>query len=105
IVTFKHSVEPEVFLATASARLRDMGLSPVAEIPTIQRVIAVAGKPNRAGEPRRMVLRIKGRRIIGYALRVSALSAEESIRLQEEGLGGRRRLGAGFFLPVKDGRS
>ena len=39
--------------------------------------------------------------MIGYALRVFGLTAEESIRLQEEGLGGRRRMGCGVFLPIR----
>ena len=33
------------------------------------------------------------KRVVGFALRVNGLTAEESIRLQEEGLGGRRRMG------------
>jgi len=30
------------------------------------------------------------------------LSADDSIRLQEHGLGGRTRMGCGFFLPTGD---
>ena len=52
-----------------------------------------------AGEPRRRALRIKDQTHVGYSLLVEGLSAEESIRLQEQGLGGRRKLGCGLFLP------
>jgi CRISPR-associated protein Cas6 len=45
------------------------------------------------------VLRIQGRRIVGYALRVVGLTDEDSVRLQEEGLGGRRRMGCGVLVP------
>ena len=104
IVTFKHAVEPEPFLEKARIDLRTLGLLAIAEIPKIERVIAITDQPNRQGAPRRMVLRIKERRIIGYALRISGLTAEESILLQEQGLGGRRRIGAGYFMPVREGR-
>ncbi|MBV8318388.1 MAG: type I-MYXAN CRISPR-associated protein Cas6/Cmx6 [Planctomycetaceae bacterium] len=56
--------------------------------------------PRWAGQPKRRVVQIKDKRIVGYALRVVGLTAEESIRLQETGLGGRRRMGCGIFLPV-----
>lgn len=46
--------------------------------------------------PRR-IFTIKGKKIVGFALLVSELSAEESLRLQEKGLGGRRRMGCGVF--------
>jgi CRISPR-associated protein Cas6 len=55
--------------------------------------------PRTEGQPARRVLRIKGRKIVGYALRVAGLTAEESIRLQGAGLGGRRRFGCGVFVP------
>ena len=47
------------------------------------------------------MLRIKGKRVIGYALQVAGLTAEESVRLQELGLGGRTRMGCGFFVPYQ----
>jgi CRISPR-associated protein Cas6 len=47
------------------------------------------------------VIRISKQKIIGYAMVVSELTADESIRLQEVGLGGRTRMGCGFFLPVR----
>lgn len=97
LVTFKHGEEPGAFLATARAKLTE---------------IAVAGEPAvrafesgpRAGEPRRRVIRLKGQAIVGYALVVSGLTAEESIRLQERGLGGRTKMGCGFFLPAREGK-
>jgi CRISPR-associated protein Cas6 len=53
-------------------------------------------------EPQRRVLRIKEAIIVGYALLVEGLTDEESLRLQELGLGGRRRMGCGFFIPVHE---
>jgi CRISPR-associated protein Cas6 len=54
-----------------------------------------------AGQPRRQVLRVKGAAIVGYAVRVSGLSAEESLRLQSATHFGRRRMGAAFFVPAE----
>lgn len=56
----------------------------------------IHGKAQRG--PRR-IFRIKDKHVVAHALLVSELSAEESIRLQEEGLGGRRKLGCGVFVP------
>ncbi len=50
----------------------------------------------------RRVLRIKDRTITGYGVYVSGLSDEDSLKLQAEGIGGRRRMGCGLFVPAKD---
>jgi CRISPR-associated protein Cas6 len=55
-----------------------------------------------AGRERsRRILRIKDRIIVGYALTISRLADEDSVKLQEVGLGGRQRMGCGIFMPVK----
>jgi CRISPR-associated protein Cas6 len=104
IVTFKNALDAESFLASAQAGLKKLGIAAVARIPPIEQAVIIPGQPNRKGEPRRMVLRVKGKRIIGYSLLVSALTAQESVHLQEWGLGGRKRLGAGLFVPAKDSK-
>jgi CRISPR-associated protein Cas6 len=48
--------------------------------------------------PRRTT-RIKDKEVVGYAVAVSELDADESILLQEQGIGGRRRFGCGVFAP------
>lgn len=58
--------------------------------------LGVAGKPHRG--PRR-TFRIKEKRVVAHTLLVTELTAEESIRLQEAGVGGRRKLGCGIFVP------
>jgi CRISPR-associated protein Cas6 len=40
---------------------------------------------------------VAGRRVVGYSVRVIGLSADESIALQEKGIGGKRRMGCGLF--------
>jgi CRISPR-associated protein Cas6 len=56
----------------------------------------------RAGQPRRHVIRIHGKAIVGFSVLVQGLTAEESIRLQEEGIGGRGKMGCGFFVAIKE---
>jgi CRISPR-associated endonuclease/helicase Cas3 len=46
-------------------------------------------------------LTVGGRRVIGYAVRVSDLSHDESLRLLEHGIGGKRRMGCGVFRPTR----
>jgi len=96
LVTFRNAVEPELFLATARDKLRALGVAGQPSIPLL-----TAGP--RAGEPHRRVIAIAGRRIIGYSLLVEGLDAAESLRLQEQGLGGRGRMGCGWFVGVRGG--
>ena len=67
-----------------------------AEVQRQLEALAIKGKPARG--PRRIVT-IKDKKVVGYSLLVSELTAEESIRLQENGLGGRRKMGCGVFVP------
>jgi CRISPR-associated protein Cas6 len=94
VVTFKHSTEPDQFLRQARVRLDELGIAGEPSVPLVE-------EGPHAGEPRRRIVRIKNQSIVGFALLVTGLSAEESLRLQEEGLGGRCRIGCGFFLPVR----
>ncbi|CAN5244799.1 type I-MYXAN CRISPR-associated protein Cas6/Cmx6 [soil metagenome] len=98
VVTFKtdarHEITAEAFIVTARQKLADFGLAGEVSIP-----LALAG--DRAGEPKRKIVRIHGQAIVGYSLLVTQLSAEHSIQMQEQGLGGRTKMGCGFFLPVR----
>lgn len=49
----------------------------------------------------RRSLRVGGRRVVGFSVRVVGLSDGGSIRLQEEGLGGKRTMGCGIFRPTR----
>jgi CRISPR-associated protein Cas6 len=97
LVTFKNSREPDRFLDAARAKLAELG---VTGTPTPR---AIPAGP-RAGEPRRRVVRVQGKAIVGYALLVTGLSAPDALRLQEHGLGGRTKLGCGFFLPAREAK-
>lgn len=48
----------------------------------------------------RRTFRVKDKQIVGFELAITGLTAEESLTLQEHGLGGRRRMGCGVFVPA-----
>jgi CRISPR-associated endonuclease/helicase Cas3 len=85
---------PDAFLAAARRQLSELGVRGTLRIPE---------HVNKRGqrEPIRRVLRIKEKAVIGYALLVEGLTPEDSIQLQDKGLGGRARMGCGFFLPTE----
>lgn len=82
IVTIKGFIEPEPFLDAVCRKLDEMG---------------VKGEPVIG--PRRVV-RVGNHTVVGFALAVHDLSEEGSIILQEQGIGGRRRMGCGIFFPI-----
>ncbi len=88
----KSCMEPTAFLEAVRRQLDKLGIRGEAAIPLRQ-------KGPRAREPRRLVLRVHGKRVVGFAVQVTGLTAEESIKLQEVGLGGKRKMGCGFFVP------
>lgn len=85
-------VTPDAFLAAARKKLDAMGIGGEACIQQIR-------TGPRAGQVRRRVIRVKEQTHVGYAMTIHSLTAEESILLQEQGLGGRRLMGCGSFLP------
>jgi CRISPR-associated protein Cas6 len=97
LVTIKGFTDPAGFLEAVRRQLDALGVSrqTAVEIPS-----APAGRAH-AGEPLRRVLRIKDRTVVGFAVHVLHLGAEESVMLQEHGLGGRRHMGCGIFVPVE----
>jgi CRISPR-associated endonuclease/helicase Cas3 len=56
---------------------------------------------NPDGSPRRKTIKIKRFTVVGFGVGVRGLSDEDSLRLQIEGLGGKRRMGCGVFYGSK----
>lgn len=52
----------------------------------------------------RKTMTIKEKKVVGFEVVVSDLDADSSLRLQEHGLGGRKKMGGGFFLPFSPKR-
>lgn len=91
LVTIGRLVDPHPFEESARRQLESLGVS--AELSFVPEA-----DPSRENRPTRRVLRIKGRRIVGYALQIEGLTADGSLIVQENGLGSRRRMGCGIFL-------
>ncbi len=49
----------------------------------------------------RRTLRVGGQSVMGHAMRVLGLSADDSLKLQIRGLGGKRTMGCGIFRPAR----
>lgn len=93
LVTFKNADNPERFLQMAQYRLNQMNITCKLTIPH-----HLDGE--RAGQPKRRVIRIKGATVPGYPLMLWELSPGSSLKIQVLGLGGRTRFGCGFFQPM-----
>lgn len=78
-------MDEAAFLREAQSLLADMGIRPKKMLCGIERIIAT---PDR--------------RIHTRSLMLADLAAEESVKLQQRGLGPGRTLGCGLFLPHKD---
>jgi CRISPR-associated protein Cas6 len=91
----KRYQEPAEFLEAIRRELTRQGIGAQADLPLQQ-------FGDRAGLPRRRVVRIHGKAIVGFSVIVQGLTGEESLKLQEQGLGGRGKMGCGFFVPVKE---
>jgi CRISPR-associated protein Cas6 len=77
--------DEEAFLERAAARLHDLGIQPRKLLCGTERTIST---PDGT--------------IHSRSLMVADLSVEQSVRLQEEGIGPHRELGCGLFVPHRD---
>jgi CRISPR-associated protein Cas6 len=55
------------------------------------------GIKGRLTVTKRRTFKVQGKQVVGYSVLLSELTALESIIAQEKGLGGRRKMGCGFF--------
>ena len=103
LVVIKGFTEPDSFLESAKKQLSGLGIKGEACLIR-QDDIKQANIGKRGGshsEYLRRTIKIHDKEIVGFAVRVEGLNAEESICLQEKGLGGRRRFGCGIFIPAR----
>ncbi len=89
IVTIKGYTEPDPFLEAAHRQLHNLGIQADIGIP-----LDTEGKHDRT------TIKIQRYFVVGFCLHVWGLSEQDSIRLQEVGLGGKRRMGCGVFTSV-----
>jgi CRISPR-associated protein Cas6 len=106
LVVIKHHLEISTFLPAVLAELQRLEINGTAALVARTATGSVEGTEPSQGQPARdpfirRTLRIADKEIVGFALTVSELSTEDSLKLQTVGLGGRRHFGCGVFVPVK----
>lgn len=103
LVVIKGFTEPETFLEAAQRQLSKMDVKGVPYLIN-QEHIKEANRERNGGTHSpylRRTLKIRDKEIVGFAMGVENLTAEESVLLQEKGIGGRRRFGCGVFIPYR----
>ncbi len=103
LVIVKGFMEPDGFLQAVEKQLLAMGVRGTPSLIKQSRIPeANRGQPYGShSEFLRRTIRIRGKEIVGFAVSIGNLTPEDSIRVQEEGVGGRRRFGCGIFIPYK----
>jgi len=102
LVVIKGFQEAETFLDAARRQAEALGLEGHLSLVGRMTEGSVEGAILRsAGEPIRRTLRVRDKTVVGFALAATELAAEESLRLQEAGIWGRRRFGCGLFVPMR----
>lgn len=66
-------------------------------VDAVERQLAALGVAATVEVGPRKVQRIAGKAVVGFALRLHHLSEDDSLLLQAEGVGGRRRMGCGVL--------
>lgn len=91
IVTVKGYTEPNLFLEAVQRQMDGLGILGKPSIPS-----------DRDGNPSRKTIKIQRYTIVGFTTEVTGLSHDDSLKLLSHGLGGKRHMGCGIFLPRKD---
>lgn len=92
LVTTKNGQDPEHFRGELRRQLDLLHVSPevFVSLPMIEQL----------NPPQRRTIRIKDKEIVGHEVILQGLSANESLDIQMHGLGGRRHMGCGVFVPL-----
>lgn len=88
MVVIKGQEQPEPFLNAAQHQLQRLG---------IEGEVRVSSGLN--GSLNRKTVRVRGYTVVGFGLDVMGLSDQDSLKLQVYGIGGKRKMGCGIFVP------
>lgn len=91
IVVIKGYMQVEEFLGAAQRQLDALEIKGELSIPL---------DPN--GQPNRKTIKVKTKTIVGFTVKVTGLSDENSLKLQQQGLGGKGHMGCGYFIPQEE---
>ncbi len=92
LVVIRHCIEPQVFLEAAERQLRKLD---------IQGNIKLLQKKNGQLQCRQLVMKKKEGTfsIRGYGVEVTDLTEADSLKLQQQGIGGKHKMMCGVFVP------
>lgn len=95
MVTFKlesieHQELPFYFLKSCNNALEKLEIKAKASIDS-----------DANGDLARRALQIRKKNVVGFAVAIEELSAQDSLKLQCYGIGGRKHFGCGWFYPTK----
>ena len=90
MVVIKGQQQPEPSLEAAQRQLQQLGIEGEARVS-----MGAHGSLNRK------ILRVRQYVVVGFGLEVADLSDQDSLKLQVCGIGGKRKMGCGIFVPKK----
>lgn len=99
LVVIKGYMEPDEFLEAAGRQIDALGVKGKRALIPVNETSKNAGGRGTRSPFLRRTIRISGKEVVGFALGVGDLTAEESLIIQEKGIGGRRHFGCGIFIP------
>ncbi len=89
LIVIKNATEPDLFIASCQRQIDELN---------IQGQIALDDRSN--GQAKYKTIKVRGFTVMGFGLTVTHLNPVDSLILQQEGLGGKRKMGCGMFVPV-----
>jgi CRISPR-associated protein Cas6 len=90
IVTIKGYMEAQGFIQALHRQMDMLGIHGDASVPLLSN-----------GDLSRKTIKIKKYSVVGFTVKIQNLSIDDSLKLQVFGLGGKRSLGCGFFMPLR----
>ncbi len=98
LVVIRRCIEPQVFLEAAQHQLKVLG---------IQGNIKLLKKKNGQLQCRQLVMKKKEGTfpIRGYGVEVTDLNEQDSLKLQQQGIGGKHKMMCGVFVPSWNSRA
>ena len=90
LIVIKNATEPDLFLTSCQRQIDELN---------IKGEIALNDRPN--GQTKYKTIKVRGFTVMGFGLTVTNLNQIDSLILQQEGLGGKRKMGCGMFVPVQ----
>jgi CRISPR-associated protein Cas6 len=100
LVIIKGFTEPETFREAAQRQVEQAGVSGTVELVQPRHAFRFELRSGAGAGPVRRTLHVRDKEIVGFAVRVTGLTDEAAIRLQEQGLGGRQHFGCGVLVPA-----